>query len=981
MSDSRSSRVTDGPGLNTLQDHERLVKALYAPGGYDARIEDVLQRYQRSPRGWAFADELLQSQDSQVRYFGALTFIVKINNDWDTLSEADAASLLERLLDWLLRLVKNGEGRLVLRKLCSALVAYYMRPSVPWDRYVKRLIHSFSLDAVVSPEQSLDSYQSTDEALNPLKSPQSQTILWFSATFVEEVSRVKVVDPKTLSLYKKATANIDDTMVLIQRILQLPSNDIGLSEEAIQCFQEWVNYAHGVYINKAHKDTDFVDFLGKLRPLVPVLITSLTVRELFDVSVEFFTEILTNFAAFFETRHLVALAGLLASPWSQEWMLALKAGDFGGDAQDFSRLLFAYGDAALQDLARHPLDGSYALVLDQLLVLLNCAGYDGAEMQISSQAVEFWQLYTEHVTGTCFTQEEEQVEPILELASARVAKALEIGLARIRFPSEDMTASWDSETRSDFGNLRRDLQDLVQASFPLLGQAVFATFAKSALDALRDEAWPDVEAALFCLNGLSDSCAGTPSEDAILASVFGSPLFSESAIGRESSMPEHTQQTVLDTITNYTAFFGRHGEHLPSVFRYLFGCLNNRTLAVPASKAIASTCSLSRHLLVNQVNEFLGIRDSLQMCNAYVKEKIVGAIAMIIQALPKEEDKIGPLSNLLTFVEADAAVVHKANECGRLGDGVASGVCALDCLASIARAVQVPDSDIVDLERDPGLQQYQWGVWQTEMALLLQARVIRLLLDCTRLLKNDSNVISSACQVLRAGYKESNAGLFVLPTSVSTKLLEEGVEQGFDSPRLNYLLDTVGTMLNSRRYAPADIMRSSASETIRTVLFIIRRLDNTPERDPEIAASCIDVAAKTIPVYIESLFDLKTLFDLPNLFRLTLTSLTMREIMPKRAAASFWALFILHHTFVTQSSETIQSYLAEFGPRLCHVLIRNISGEGFRSDMDILAEPLKRLAYCHPMARQWLQDALFSPSFTSQKVGDQEKIQWLQKIL
>lgn len=497
-----------------------------------------------------------------------------------------------------------------------------------------------------------------------------------------------------------------------------PLNASFLRKYVTDYLQDWVNYAHGVYINKGHGETDFVDFLGKLRPLIPVVSTCLTVRALFDVSVEFFTEILTNFAAFFETGHLVALAGLLASPWSQEWLLALKAGDFGEDAQDYSRLLFAYGDAALQDLARHPLDQSYALVLDQLLDLLNCTGYDGVEIQITSQAVEFWQLYTEHVTGTCFMQGDEQIEPIMEVASARLAKALELGLARIRFPSEDITASWDSETRTDFGNLRRDFQDLVQASFTLLGQAIFATFAKSALDALRGEAWPDVEAALFCLNGLSDSCVGTPSEDAVLASIFGSPLFSEAAIGKESSMPEHTQQTVLDTITNYTAFFGRHGEHLPSVFRYLFGCLNNRTLAVPASKAIASTCSLSRHLLVNQVNEFLGIyRDSLQMCNAYVKEKIVGAIAMIIQAIPKEEDKLEPLSTLLTFVETEAAVLHQANECGRLEDGVASGLCALDCLASIARAVQVPDSDIVDLEGDPGLRQYQWGVWHTATAV------------------------------------------------------------------------------------------------------------------------------------------------------------------------------------------------------------------------------------------------------------------------
>ena len=591
--------------------------------------------------------------------------------------------------------------------------------------------------------------------------------------------------------------------------------------------QDWVNYAHGVYINKGQVGIDFENFLHKLRSLVPVVISCLTVQELFDASVEFFTEILTNFAAFFETQHLVALANLLTSPWAQGWMSALKAGDFDGDAQDFSRLLFAFGDAALQDLARDTQDQSYAMVLDQLLDLLNCAGYDGAEIQISSQAVEFWQMYTEHVTGTSFMRGDDRITGVIEVAETRVAKALQLGWAKIRFPPEDITALWDSEMRTDFGNLRRDLQDLVQASFTLLGLTVLQTFAKEALDALRGEAWPDVEAALFCLNGLSDSCVGGPSEDAVLARIFGSQLFSEAAMEKENTMPEHTQQTVLDTITNYTSFFRRHGEYLPNVLRYLFGCLNNGALAVSASKAIASTCSSSRHLLVNEVNGFLDIYDnSLQTCNAYVKEKIVGSIAMIIQAIPEEEDKFEPLSTLLRFVEKDAADIREANQHGSPEHGIASGLCALDCLASIGRAVQVPDFDIIDLDSDPGIRQYQWGVWHTPAALDLQSRVVRLLHECTTLLSNESNIIDSACQVLRTGYKESSPGLFVLPPKVSVDLLDFGCNMAFDSPRLNYLLDTVGTMLNSRRYAPAHVMGESASEIIRLVLNIIGSLDS-----------------------------------------------------------------------------------------------------------------------------------------------------------
>ena len=194
---SVSSHGFDNPqGPNTLQDHERLIQALYTPGADVARIQDVLQRYQRSYQGWAFADELFKSQDPQVRFFGALTFIIKINNDWDTLREGDADSLLERLLEWLLRLVKQGEGPLVLRKLCSALVAYLLRPSVTWDCCVKQLICSFSLDAVVS-QQNLASCQTVHEALGKLTKLQVKTVLWFSETFIQEISKIKPHDPNT----------------------------------------------------------------------------------------------------------------------------------------------------------------------------------------------------------------------------------------------------------------------------------------------------------------------------------------------------------------------------------------------------------------------------------------------------------------------------------------------------------------------------------------------------------------------------------------------------------------------------------------------------------------------------------------------------------------------------------------------------------------------------------------------------------------
>jgi len=76
---------------------------LYLPGPSKlvANIQEQLQQLQKSKDGWQMADQLLASSDVNVRYFGALTFTVKINSDWDSLEEDHIQSLQTLLMSWL----------------------------------------------------------------------------------------------------------------------------------------------------------------------------------------------------------------------------------------------------------------------------------------------------------------------------------------------------------------------------------------------------------------------------------------------------------------------------------------------------------------------------------------------------------------------------------------------------------------------------------------------------------------------------------------------------------------------------------------------------------------------------------------------------------------------------------------------------------------------------------------------------------------
>lgn len=63
------------------------MKRLYLPGTPKVitAIDDQLKLLQHSPQGWQLADALLASQDHNVRFFAALTFQIKLNNDGSVL--------------------------------------------------------------------------------------------------------------------------------------------------------------------------------------------------------------------------------------------------------------------------------------------------------------------------------------------------------------------------------------------------------------------------------------------------------------------------------------------------------------------------------------------------------------------------------------------------------------------------------------------------------------------------------------------------------------------------------------------------------------------------------------------------------------------------------------------------------------------------------------------------------------------------------
>ncbi|KAI4177772.1 MAG: hypothetical protein LQ343_000236 [Gyalolechia ehrenbergii] len=855
MSINHSSSLASGDP-SSIEDVEKLVQQLYLPGS-PQRISDIqnsLQQLQRTDKGWYLADALLQSRDEKVRFFGALTFTVKINSD------------------------------------CH--------------KYHDRL-----------------------------------------------------------------GSTLDDVVYLLRTSLQLePNLDIRLAEEAVKCFQAWVTYAHGVWLDKAVQ-------LAPLRTMTPYTIRLLWHEDLSEVTADCLGDILNPFSKFFTAKDLEILVGFLISEQAQRQLSTLLGGEFESEPMAVARLLLAYGDAMIQDLVKSPDSSTVQLVMQELLQLLACEGSAGADDDICTPALEFWQSYTEFLIDSLYGTED-QKGPWMDTAKSYVVQAIEFCWVKVRMPAESVWTQWTSDAKGEFKAFRADVEDLLQSSYTLLGTSIFDRLANLANEALKNHAGLHLEATLFCLNALSECISDENVVDVTLSGLFGSELFAN-MMDPTLAIPSKTQQTAVTTIVSFTAFFERNTQFLPPMLTFLFESLQVHALAAVAAKAIYSTCDSCRSCLVTEVGVFLHqyeVMLGLQGVQPATKERVIGAIAAIVQAIPSHEDKVRSFAKLIDFVDRDVKACQESVRAGSFEQAQEKGLCALRCLVSMGKSMQEPDGAAIDLERETSSHE----AYDSQSWVSAQERIVRCLYAVGQSLDRDGEVIEASCQVLRTGYKETSPGPFVFPPKTTEDFVRNSDLQ---TPRLELVLDAAGAMLTRYTRTTATIVDSTAIAILLRLLQLTAAMGNNPANEPEVSASCIDLTAKYIPHYLHIFLHSQCREHIPNLIMFSLQAMICQEIMPRRSAAFFWASLLQRYELSADLQAMVDSILERYGPQAALVIIHNISGEAARSELETLADPLKKMVFAQPRARQWLSDALYSSTFPSSKVGDAEKRTFLQQIM
>lgn len=634
---------------------------------------------------------------------------MKLNTE--PLSDDDATSVLQKLVGWLLNSLARGAGAIVIRKLCSALVTHFIQFSHLWPLCLRHIINGLKTNTSDLSDVGVP----VEHAVQDLAAQKAVAAIWFATALAEEAEKTDTKSTKYISLHERMLGNAQDLISLVAPLLAGQS-DVQSKQWAIRCFQAWLLYAQ-----RAANE----ELTSLLRPLLQPTIQCLVNDELYGVAIEVLTDTLSNWQQFFKQDDYTLLYSLLESPWSQAKYQNLLQGGFDFESVQFGLLMVAFGDAQITEL----MDGTNnrsQQYLAALLGLLTAAGHPVAEDEIFVPALEFWSQFVENMVDNMYSEPQESVNwnaPPLSYMTQLVSHCWK----KIQYPSLNVYNSWDSTERVGFGDARKDVSDLLQSVFTISGQPLISLFVDLTLQGVSNSAWAELEAAAFCLGSLSDCVSDSTSCDEILSKVFGSQLFDLLRQGH-SVVPVRARQTCLSLIERYSDYFARHAEYLPAALNLLFSAVGDLPLAGPSSRSIHRLCSSCRLVLTTEVEAFLGQYESLrsvQSLDSLAEERIVGAIASIIQALPDEHNRVDAFKRLLLVIGTDVEKALQLNAYNAdidPSDPIVSraydiaqrptvtvpssevslqiAIRALRCLLGSAKGLQSPTESIVDLDNE-----------------------------------------------------------------------------------------------------------------------------------------------------------------------------------------------------------------------------------------------------------------------------------------
>ncbi|THV76994.1 ARM repeat-containing protein [Aureobasidium pullulans] len=962
----------------------RLNDPRYAAGA--SVISRELQEIQLSDQGWAAADAMLDHADPNIKFYGALSLQIKLNKNRSTLDDQAAAELKSRLILWFIRLaLGNMPPKFVIDKVCSTLATYFIQSPVPWTQTVRQIVCSLHACDVV-PLDGLSTYPDTSQIIGQLSGLRLFMAVRFCRVLAEDVQNSSILGPQYYHLDNLLKTNTADSAVLMTYVF---STSTPLSTEilieAVYCFSAWVTYSF------SHWTTDPVA-LQLLQNLTPMVIEHVLHREeeVRDPTVEFFVNTLEYRSKFLQRDHLESISLLIRKTIGPQCLLQNQS-FLDPTIVSFSKLITAYGKLAVKDLISERNRDSSQEVIELFQQLLRAPGYPAEDDQVILQVTEFWIEYAEQIADTVMDVEEDKI-PFLTAVRDDLMQAVQTYIPKLQAPSLSEISEWDEDNVDSWQFFRDNISDLFDQVNSVPDTHLLSNMVILATSVLPTQNWLHLEAIIFSINCISDTIALSDENTQALSTLIGSSLFNDISTN-SADIPNKLKRAAMTLVDRYSSFIKKNPNFLPPVLTFLFTILastpaDKTKLADASAKSLEQLCSSCRKSLTPHLGELL------QQCpqalsgpsaNSYQKEKIMAALASIIQALPTEEAKAAPLISLIEVVENDLNTAIRTLHQGNLEDSEILGTSALQCLASIGKGIQAPTNDVVDVDSDGDEDDDSSATtnnfWTAQAGVEIQKRIVQCI-NIVEYLHNPGDAMDAACAILRAGLKETKPGPFVFPPEATVAFIDKAQ---ITTPRIEAIIGTACSFVSNCSRKTSPHMFNEMCAVYNRVALVMQQLGD-PANDPQLAQLCVDFLQRLLVSYLDVLLAPSD-EEIAAAMQFVINCMVGDAPMLKRNACSFFETLLglanprTAHTLPSCRVPPL-AIITAFATPLSRALIFNMGGLAQRSEIESLCKPLRALVFSQPgLAKAHLEEGLMDPQFPSTNVGEKEKRVFLAKVL
>lgn len=659
---------------------------------------------------------------------------------------------------------------------------------------------------------------------------------------------------------------------------------------------------------------------------------------------------------------------IIGSDAASRWKAELLGGSFSAEANSFVEFLEAVVHQLDTTTCEYLKSGDVRRCVETAQLLLRCKGAAMVEDEVCQAALDIMATIAE---GFSDWSEPSQFD---ESMTALIQDVCLATLVKVRYPPEELdktTAIWDEDDNTRFEDFRFSANDFFQTAFGILGPPLIEDIARSVSDASESN-WAEFEAAIWVLGSVSDALSNEPERcDPSLNKIFSSSLW-HGAISASEGTPGRVRKSIITLLAETTSYLQRNSQHLIGSLDFLFRSLQIRAHSNHAARAIYSLCDSQRSFLVQALPQFLQTLTTLEDIPLHSGCKVLSAVSALVQALPSEADKIEPLQKMLQLVQnLEAAHATRASltqddesQCPLLE--------RLSMLAAVARGLQGAAETPVDLEATKSTATTFWadGAGRQTQQVVLQM----LAEPWSRLLEPDqADLVSAACELLKAGFKEDHPTPFKFPLHVSTELLCTLIDTR--NANLDQTMNTASCYVSSEP-APTPETSPQAEALISRVLTLTKesteRLTDPVTSNTFSAPTCIlDFVIRSLPKYGTHILTHPSAIDIMSAFidyaLLLLRSTT--DTLPRRSAAAFFTSFLE----LTDPSSTLMSnpnpavaaninaLLTRYSPPTLALTLHLLSGECARSEIDSLTLLLRTYISKQPLRAKPILTAAMRP--------------------